>query len=107
MIYPHTITLLKASEASSALGGINKTYPDTGTAYRAFVQPQRESLEVVNETGGRNLLVDAYCEPATNAEAKDRFVFANATYEITGAIAQYGMTGINHIKITARNLDLT
>ena len=106
MIYPHTVTLLKATESSSSLGGTNKEYPATGTSYRAFVQPQRESLDVINETGGRNIVVNAYFEPATNAEAKDRFIFSDTTYEITGAVAQYSPTGTHHIKVTARNLDI-
>jgi hypothetical protein len=105
LIYPHQITLYKAILTESATGGTSYSYSANGTVHLAFVQPQRESLSIVNELGGRDMVVDAYCEPSTPAEAKDRFIFSDDTFEITGAIRQYGQTGTHHIKVTARILD--
>jgi hypothetical protein len=107
MIFPHTITLLKHTETESALGGINRTYQtvDTGTSYRCFFQPQQESLAIINESGGRNLIVNIYIEPAAPVEATDRLVFQSVTYEVTGVIQQFSPRGLSHCKATARVLD--
>jgi hypothetical protein len=105
MILPHSITLQKHTENESSLGGVSKSYAADSVSYRAFVQPQRESLAIINTSGGRNLIVDIYAEPTIPAAATDRIVFDGQTYEITGAIQQFSPRGNHHVKITARVLD--
>lgn len=107
MLFPHTITLLKHTETESAIGGINRTYQtvSSGSSYRCYFQPQRESLAIVNESGGRNLIADIYVDPLAPIEATDRIVFQSVTYEVTGVIQQFSPRGLSHIKATARVLD--
>jgi len=106
MIYPHRITLLKAMPIESSIGGTSFRY-DANGVYRAFVQPQRESLSVVNEMGGVDMVVNVYAEPSAPIEATDRMTFDGKTYEFTGSIKQFDRTGTHHIKSVARLLDIT
>lgn len=105
MIYPHTITLSKSMPIESAIGGTSFRYVEQGD-YRAFVQPQRESLSIVNEVGGVDMVVNVYAEPTAPIEATDRMTFDGKTYEFTGSIKQFGRTGTHHIKAVARLLDI-
>lgn len=105
MIYPHSITLIKSTELESSLGGTNRIFPGGGPSYRAFVQPQRESLSTVNEIGGVDMVVTIYAEPSAPIEATDRISFENRLYEVTGSINQYSQLGSHHLKVVARLLD--
>lgn len=107
MIFPHSITLLKHTETESAVGGINRTYQaiSNGTSYRCYFQPQQESLAIINDSGGRNLIVNIYVDPSAPIEATDRVVFQSVTYEVTGVIQQFSPRGLSHYKATARILD--
>jgi len=106
MIYPHTITIIKAVRVESSIGGISIEHPGNGYSAKAFIQPQRESLSVVNEIGGYDMISTVYAEPTANIEANDRMIFDSRTYEITGSISQYGRSGSHHIKAVARLLDV-
>jgi hypothetical protein len=106
MIYPHTITVIKAIRVQSSIGGTSIEHPGDGYSARAFVQPQRESLSVVNEIGGYDMVATVYAEPSANIEANDRMIFESRTYEFTGSINQYSRTGSHHIKAVARLLDV-
>lgn len=105
MIYPHRIVLYKAMPIESAIGGTSFRHVEQGT-YRAFVQPQRESLSVVNEIGGVDMVVNVYSEPSAPIEATDRMTFGGRTYEFTGSIQQFSQFGAHHIKAVARLLDV-
>lgn len=105
MIYPHSIVLLKAVRTTSSIGGTSFSYVPSGT-YLAFVQPQRESLSVVNEIGGIDMVVNVYAVPFAPIEANDRMQFDGKTYEFTGAIKQFGRFGFDHVKAVARILDV-
>jgi hypothetical protein len=106
MIWPHRIMLLKALRSESDIGGTSYSYPGTGPVYAAFVQPQRESLSVVNDIGGVDMVVTVFIQPGAPVEATDRMIFESRTYEFTGAINQYGQLGANHVKAVARLLDV-
>lgn len=106
MIYPHTITLSKSNSVESPIGGTSFQYAEHGN-YRAFVQPQRESLSIVNEVGGVDMVVNVYAEPSAPIEATDRMSFGGKTYEFTGAIQQFSQSGTHHIKAVARLVDIT
>lgn len=105
MIFPHRVTLKRHTETESTLGGVNRTHAADSVAYRCFFQPQRESLDIVNNSGGRNMVVNIYAEPDMPVSATDQIVFDSKTYEVTGVIEQFSPRGVNHLKITARVMD--
>jgi hypothetical protein len=105
MIYPHTISITKSIRVESSLGGISIEHPGPSVSAAAFVQPQRETLSIVNAIGGSDMVVNIYVPPGTDIEATDQVFFGGNAYEVTGAVNQYGVTGSHHIKAVARLLE--
>ena len=98
---PHIIAYYSATETvSSSLGGINRTYPATGTSMSAFVQFRSDSIGIVNQTEGNNVSAAVYIAGLFPAKAYDRIKYNNAWYEVTAVVPGNGPRGTQYTRLS-------
>ena len=97
---PHVITYYSAIETvSPTLGGINRTYPASGTSMAAFVQFRADGLAIVNQTEGNNVMASVYINGAFAAKAYDRINYNSVWYEVMAVVPGNGPRGTQYTRL--------
>jgi hypothetical protein len=98
---PHVINYFAATETVSAtLGGINRTYPATGVAMSAFVQFRTDSIAIVNQTEGNNVMALIYVNGLFAAKAYDRINYNGVWYEVMAVVPGNGPRGTQYTRLS-------
>jgi len=101
MLTPHVINYYTATETvSGTLGGINRTYPATGVAMSAFVQFRTDSIAIVNQTEGNNVVVSIYVNGLFAAKAYDRINYNGVWYEVMAVVLGNGPRGTQYTRLS-------
>jgi phytoene dehydrogenase-like protein len=106
MTFPHIIEFYTSTEtvSTSTLGGISRTFPNTGQRVVAFVQFKSDSYAIINDTQGNNTMASIYVDGVFPAKPYDRIKYNSVWYEVTGTVPGVGIRGVQYTKInTSQN----
>jgi hypothetical protein len=97
---PHAINYFAAIETvSTTLGGINRTYPATGVAMSAFVQFRSDSVAIVNQSEGNNVMAAIYFNGLIAAKAYDRINYNGVWFEVMAVVPGNGPRGTMYTRL--------
>ena len=97
---PHVITYYSAIETvSPTLGGISRTYPASGISIAAFVQFRSDSVAIVNQSEGNNVMAAIYVNGLIAAKAYDRINYNGIWYEVMAVVPGNGPRGTMYTRL--------
>jgi cytolysin (calcineurin-like family phosphatase) len=106
MVFPHIVEFYPSTEtvSTSTLGGISRTFSNTGQRVAAFVQFKSDSYAIINDTQGNNILASIYVDGVFPAKPYDRIKYKSVWYEVTGTVPGLGVRGVHYTKLnTSQN----